>query len=519
MNQLKISTRLVVLLGCLSALLIAIGAIGLRGIGQANAALLNAFEHRTTPMGQIAEIQERLLRNRLAIAVTLVTPTPEEVTRNTAEIEANIAAITKVWESYLPSVQGSDEKALAAAFAEARKKFVVDGLKPAVAALRANDQKEAQRIVVEAVRPLYAPVGQGIKALMQTQLDASKKEYDAALERYATVRIVCIGSIVAGLAFALVFGFIIVRGITASLRHAVEVSDAMTRGDLTRTIDARGRDEVAQLLQAMASMQDNLARVVAGVRANSEHVATASAQIAQGNNDLSSRTEEQASALEQTAASMEQLSSTVKLNADNARQANQLALTASTVAVSGGDVVGQVVDTMKGINDSSKKIVDIIGVIDSIAFQTNILALNAAVEAARAGEQGRGFAVVAAEVRSLAQRSAQAAREIKALISDSVERVGQGSALVDQAGATMREVVSSIKRVSDIVGEITAASVEQSTGVSQVGEAVMQMDQATQQNAALVEEATAAAESLKQQARQLVEAVAVFELPPAHAAQ
>jgi methyl-accepting chemotaxis protein len=270
---------------------------------------------------------------------------------------------------------------------------------------------------------------------------------------------------------------------------------------------------VAQLLRAMSAMKDNLARIVTSVRTNSEHVASASAQISQGNNDLSSRTEEQASALEQTAASMEELSSTVRLNADNAVQANQLAKSASAVAATGGEVVGQVVDTMRGINDSSKKIVDIIGVIDGIAFQTNILALNAAVEAARAGEQGRGFAVVAAEVRTLAQRSAGAAKEIKSLIADSVERVGAGSALVDRAGLTMQEVVSAISRVTDVVGEISAASSQQSAGVSQVGEAVVQMDQTTQQNAALVEQAAAAAESLKMQAQQLVDAVAVFKLP------
>jgi methyl-accepting chemotaxis protein len=244
-------------------------------------------------------------------------------------------------------------------------------------------------------------------------------------------------------------------------------------------------------------------------------VATASAQIASGNSDLSGRTEEQASALEQTAASMEQLGSTVRQNADNARQANQLALNASTVAVQGGDVVAQVVGTMKGINDSSRKIADIIGVIDGIAFQTNILALNAAVEAARAGEQGRGFAVVASEVRSLAQRSAEAAKEIKGLITASVERVAQGTQQADLAGETMTEVVGAIRRVTDIMGEISAASSEQSTGVAQVGEAITQMDQATQQNAALVEESAAAADSLQRQAQELVQAVAVFRLDDA----
>jgi len=264
------------------------------------------------------------------------------------------------------------------------------------------------------------------------------------------------------------------------------------------------------LLAALAQMQASLAQVVNTVRDGSDHVATASAEIAQGNNDLSQRTEQQASALQQTAASMEQLGSTVRQNADNARQADVLARTASEVAQRGGAAVAQVVDTMRGINDSSKQIADITGVIDGIAFQTNILALNAAVEAARAGEQGRGFAVVAGEVRILAQRSADAARQIKSLIAVSVERVEQGTRQVDEAGTTMTDVVGSIERVTHIMGEISAASSEQSTGVRQVGEAVTQMDQATQQNAALVEQSAAAAESLKQQAHQLVDAVAVF---------
>ncbi len=266
---------------------------------------------------------------------------------------------------------------------------------------------------------------------------------------------------------------------------------------------------------AMLRMQKMLSDTVRGIRSGAESVASASQQLAQGNQDLSQRTEEQASTLEQTAASMEQLGATIRQNSDNARQANQLAAGASSVAVKGGEVVGQVIQTMKGINDSSRKIADIIGVIDGIAFQTNILALNAAVEAARAGEQGRGFAVVASEVRSLASRSAEAAKEIKTLIGASVERVEEGTALVDQAGVTMTEVVASIKRVTDLMGEISSASVEQSAGVTQVGEAVVQMDKATQQNAALVEESAAAAESLQQQARALVQAVTVFDLQAA----
>ena len=302
------------------------------------------------------------------------------------------------------------------------------------------------------------------------------------------------------------------RRMTRPMSHAVGVAQQLAQGNLSAEIHPAGNEETRQLLESMALMQTSFAGIVRGVKVNADNVAIASAQISQGNQDLSSRTEEQASALEETAASMEQLSATVKQNADNARQANQLAMGASIVAIKGGEVVGQVVTTMKGINDSSKKIADIISVIDGIAFQTNILALNAAVEAARAGEQGRGFAVVASEVRSLAGRSADAAKEIKTLINASVERVEQGTALVDQAGATMTEVVSSIKRVTDIMGEISAASTEQSAGVAQVGEAVNQMDQATQQNAALVEECAAAAESLKVQAQQLVQAVSVFKL-------
>jgi methyl-accepting chemotaxis protein len=305
---------------------------------------------------------------------------------------------------------------------------------------------------------------------------------------------------------------LLARRMAAPMAHAVGVADQIAQGDLSGHIDATGNDETVQLLQAMSRMQTSFGRIVAEVKANASEVATASSQIAQGNNDLSQRTEQQASALQQTASTMEQFSATVRNNTDNARQANQLALGASTIAKQGGEVVGQVVHTMRGINDSSKKIADIIAVIDGIAFQTNILALNAAVEAARAGEQGRGFAVVASEVRLLAQRSADAAREIKSLITRSVEQVEQGTHLVDQAGHTMEEIVGAIRRVTDIVGEISSASVEQSSGVAQIGEAVTQMDHTTQQNAALVEQSAAAAENLRQQAHQLVTAVDVFRL-------
>jgi methyl-accepting chemotaxis protein len=307
-------------------------------------------------------------------------------------------------------------------------------------------------------------------------------------------------------------GYFLAISITRPLKEAVGVAQRVAAGDLTAHIEPSTRDEIGDLMRALKEMNDSLLGIVGQVRVGTDTIATASGQIAAGNQDLSSRTEEQASSLEETAASMEELTGTVKQNADNARQANQLAVSASSVAVKGGSVVSQVVDTMGSINASSRKIVDIIGVIDGIAFQTNILALNAAVEAARAGEQGRGFAVVAGEVRNLAQRSAAAAKEIKTLIGDSVGKVDAGSALVGEAGKTMEEIVGSVKRVTDIMGEIMAASQEQTTGIEQINQAIAQMDQVTQQNASLVEEAAAAAESLQDQAGNLAQVVSVFKL-------
>jgi methyl-accepting chemotaxis protein len=516
MNNLKISTRLMVLIGSLSALLVLIGGIGLQGISQSSDALKTVYEDRTVSVGQIADINRLNLANRLLIAVSLINPVPEEINKSTTQIETNIVAIDKVWAEYTATGLTEEETRLVKKLGEDRAKFTQDGLRPILAALRANDMEEAKRLTLGNTRALYAPVSEGIAALIKLQLEVAKKEYDAGVARYQSIRIVAISAIIAGVLFAVLFGMTLIRGIARSLNQAIEASKAVAQGDLSHPIPRGGKDEVAVLLGSLSDMQVSLAKVVTHVRQGSESVATASVQISQGNHDLSGRTEEQASALEETAASMEELSSTVKQNADNARQANQLAQSASTVAVQGGEVVGQVVETMKHINDSSKRIFDIIGVIDGIAFQTNILALNAAVEAARAGEQGRGFAVVASEVRSLAGRSAEAAKEIKGLIGASVERVEQGNVLADQAGVTMTEVVSAIKRVTDLMGEISAASAEQSQGVAQVGEAIMQMDQTTQQNAALVEESAAAADSLKTQAEQLVAAVSVFKLSAAH---
>ena len=348
-----------------------------------------------------------------------------------------------------------------------------------------------------------ARIAEGSKAVGDAAAAAARRANTISL---ATMLLVCALAVAGAIVFS--------RSVIRPLERAVEVSRAVASGDLTAAAQVKGKDEIADLLNAMHQMQSSLSDVVANVRRSAEEVAAASAEIAHGNNDLSMRTEQQAAALEQTAASMDELSATVRQNAGSAREANQLAEQASQVASQGGQAVTRVVDTMRGISDASQKIADIIGVIDGIAFQTNILALNAAVEAARAGEQGRGFAVVAGEVRCLAARAAGAAKEIKALIGTSVQRVDQGSTMVEEAGSTMHEVVGSIRRVADIIGEISTASGEQSSGVEQIGEAVRQMDQATQQNAALVEESAAAAASLKTQAQALVKAVSIFRLAP-----
>ena len=351
-----------------------------------------------------------------------------------------------------------------------------------------------------------------VQKLTDLNLKGADEAYRGSQERFGQTQIWTSAVLLLSLVTAITLGVLLTRAIVRPLTQAVNVAEKLAAGDLTVTVEVSSKDETGLLLKSMAHMRDQFSLIVQRVRSNAEGVSSASAEIATGNQDLSDRTEQQASALEQTAASMEELNATVKHNADNARGANQLAQSASHVATQGGQVVSEVVNTMRGINDSSRRISDIISVIDGIAFQTNILALNAAVEAARAGEQGRGFAVVASEVRSLAGRSAEAAKEIKVLISDSVERVGHGSSLVDKAGATMADVVTSIRRVTDIVGEISAASTEQSSGVAQVGEAITHMDQATQQNAAMVEEMSAAANALRTQAAELVEAVAQFKI-------
>ncbi|OWY29646.1 methyl-accepting chemotaxis protein [Herbaspirillum robiniae] len=387
-------------------------------------------------------------------------------------------------------------------------------------AARVREQKidEAREVLIKEVTPVYLRLFDTMDKVVKLNVDAADATDKEAQVRYENSRTMIIIILACCIGLGLLLATWVARIVSRPLQDAMHVAQRVADGDLTVDIKPAGRDETGRLMQSLKAMNDSLLRIVSQVRQGTDTISTASREIASGNLDLSSRTEQQASSLEETASAMEELTSTVKQNADNARQANQLANSASDVAVQGGSVVGQVVDTMGAINESSRKIVDIIAVIDGIAFQTNILALNAAVEAARAGEQGRGFAVVASEVRSLAQRSAAAAKEIKALIDDSVAKVDTGSKLVEQAGTTMTEVVASVRRVTDIVGEITAASSEQSDGIEQVNIAITQMDEVTQQNAALVEQAAAAAGSLQDQAEKLAELVSVFKLDRSHAA-
>ena len=383
----------------------------------------------------------------------------------------------------------------------------------------AGDAQTASDVLANQAGPAAERWQEALGDMVEMQEEGNRASAKAATVAYQDARLVLVVIGLLAAVLGTLIAWLATRSIVLPMRQAVKIAQTVAAGDLNTTITSTSADETGELLAALKVMNDSLKNIVGQVRSGTETIASASTQIASGNLELSSRTEQQASSLEETAASMEELTTTVKQNADNARQANQLAVSASDVAIKGGTVVARVVETMSSINDSSRKIVDIIAVIDGIAFQTNILALNAAVEAARAGEQGRGFAVVAAEVRNLAQRSATAAKEIKALIDDSVDKVAMGSTLVNDAGATMDEVVASVKRVTDIMGEISAAGREQEIGIGQINQAVIEMDGVTQQNAALVEEAAAAAESLQEQASALMEVVSVFKIdstvPPA----
>ncbi|PSJ18279.1 methyl-accepting chemotaxis protein [Nitrosomonas supralitoralis] len=511
LNNMTIKSRLVFVIGMLSVLLVGIGSMGIYGLNQTNDSFRGVYEDRAVPLGDLGLVLDRMQRARLNAAMSAYGRSAEIVKERQVMTIQRDAEVADLWKKYMATTLTPDEAALAESFNQ-QWRIYTESRNHTLNLAAAGDYDAAIENLTHDAGAKFDAVHGTMLNLLELQRNVAAKEYAEAQSNYNSIFVVSSTVITLGVLLAVIMGFLLIRAIVGPLNEAVAVANAVASGDLTSRIEAKSTNETGRLLQALKTMNENLVDLVSKVRTGTDQIVTASGEIASGNSDLSQRTEEQASSLEETASSMEELTSTVKQNADNARQANQLAAGASEVAVKGGAVVGQVVQTMSAINESSKKIVDIISVIDGIAFQTNILALNAAVEAARAGEQGRGFAVVATEVRTLAQRSAAAAKEIKELISDSVAKVEDGTRLVDEAGATMDEIVTSVKRVTDIMSEISAASHEQSSGIEQVNQAVTQMDEVTQQNAALVEEAAAAAESMNDQAQALTQAVSVFKL-------
>ena len=509
--RLKIGQRLFIGFAAVLALLAGITALAWAG--------LNA-SHRATQ--DIVEMQKRATYtqewlNSTQLNINRVLAVAKS--RNDAAVDAHFkpliatttARINELQQSLEAAIESPRGKALLAEVATQRADYIAVR-KTYFEKLKTGDAAEADQMLQNKLVPAANAYSAKQQALLDFEIGLVKEAMTAADTTVNRQIYLLLGLAAAAIALSATLAWRITRSVTQPLLEAVAITQDVAHGDLTREVKTSRNDELGDLLRALADMKNALVNTVGQVRHATESIGIASSEIASGNQDLSSRTEQAASSLEETAASMEQLTATVRQSADAARQANQLAASASAVAVRGGEVVSQVVATMNEINHSSKKINDIIGVIDGIAFQTNILALNAAVEAARAGEQGRGFAVVASEVRSLAQRSAEAAKEIKGLIGTSVDKVDAGSRLVAEAGQTMSEIVGSVQRVSDIIGEITAASGEQSDGIGQVNVAVTQLDQMTQQNAALVEQSAAAAESLKDQAARLAQVVQVFRV-------
>ena len=511
LKNFTIKTRLIALLVLLCSQLVIGGVIGIGSLGHSNESLRKVYDERLVRLGTLDKIVRLIDENESSISKALTGEQSglEQVLKSVSErnktIDAELAKF--VAENLTPT-----EKNLADSFAAHHKKYVVEGIKPALDALVVLDTMSAVAAVHGPMSELLVPVQDDINRMIQLQLDTAKADYEAATTTYQLVRTSCIAAILAALLIAIAVGARLVRTITGQLGLAVNVAEKVAGGDLGLEIKVVGKDETSKLLGALKHMNGGLVSIVGEVRSATETIASASVEIANGNADLSARTEHQASSLEETAASLTELTATVKQNTERARRANQLAVQASTVAHDGGDAVSQVVRTMDSIQAASRKIVDIIAVIDGIAFQTNILALNAAVEAARAGEQGRGFAVVASEVRGLAQRSAAAAKEIKELITDTVGKVDGGTQLVGNAGAKMDDVVHSIHQVAAIMDEIMSVSDEQASGIEQIGQAVREIDEMTQQNAALVEEVSTASANMRQHAAALAEVVSVFRL-------
>jgi methyl-accepting chemotaxis protein len=510
-RNMSIGQRLALGFGVVIALLVMLAGmsyIRISSLNQEVATMVKTRYPKTVVANSIKADVNEATRSMLNV---LIMSDPDQIKKELTNIEARNASATAAIADLANSTTDAKGKEILGALATIRAKFI-----PAQTAFIGliNEDKKDDAMVkfMFSLRPQQAKYFEQLDQFIAYQNDIMVKAGDDASAVSGRTQILILALTLVASAISLVVAFLATRSITGPLNEAVEVARRVADGDLTSVIEVGSSDETGQMMEALKHMNASLIKIVAEVRSGTESISSASGQIATGNLDLSSRTEQQAASLGQTSSSMRELTETVQQNADHARQANQLAAQASEVAVRGGSVVSHVIDTMGSITASSKKIVDIIGVIDGIAFQTNILALNAAVEAARAGEQGRGFAVVASEVRNLAQRSAAAAKEIKNLIGDSVDKVREGSNLVEQAGVTMEEVVASVRRVTDIMGEITSASQEQSVGIAQVNHTILEMDETTQQNAALVEEAAAAAASMQDQAANLARVVSVFKL-------
>jgi methyl-accepting chemotaxis protein len=510
--NLSIGKRLALGFGAVSLMLVLISALSNASILRLNNGTRDIVEHRIPAIEMSNRIEDQISIIAIALRNMMLSDDPADRQRQVQAIEDARTVMTTTLAEIEPTLMAHAESIDILRRMEAASASYLAGADQLVKLIQAGEDAQARAYLLNELRPRLGILKEatGAELALQKQFSAAAAQ-DAAATYGSTIRQTW-GLGLFALALAAGIAFWITRSITRPLGRALDVANTVAAGDLTSRIDVTTRDETGQLLQALKTMNESLARTVGAVRAGTDTIAVAAEQVAAGSLDLSGRTEQQASALEETASSMEELTSTVRQNADNARQANKLAESASGVAARGGDVIHQVVDTMDEIQASSSKISDIIGVIDGIAFQTNILALNAAVEAARAGEQGRGFAVVATEVRNLAQRSAAAAKEIKVLIGDSSDKVANGSRLVAEAGATMGEIVDSVRRVTDIMAEISAASLEQTAGIEQINGAVAQMDEGTQQNAALVEETAAASNAMQEQAARLAQAVAVFRI-------
>jgi len=511
-RNITIRGRLIGMLAFASLALVAIGGAGLWGMRMSHQGLETVYKDRVVALERLAKIDRLSLSSRSLLDRTILSPEDSQIEWNLDELNRNIDQVSKLWDDFLKTRLTYEEKTLALQWTADRQALVENGFRPAAEALRAKKFDEASSTITFEVHSLQGPVADGIKKLMELQTKVAKAEYDESDALNRKLQLIGVAAMAVGIAVFAAVGILLLRAIVVPLDRAVRVAAEVAKGELGNKIEVRRRDEIGRLLTELNTMSESLRSLVRDVRDGSSSVATTASEIARGNADLSNRTEEQASTLEETASSMEELATTVKQNADYAKQANELAAGASNIAERGGQMMAEVTNTMSGIATASSKISEIIGVIDGIAFQTNILALNAAVEAARAGEAGRGFAVVASEVRALAQRSADAAKEIKGLIQNSASRVGEGSKLVERAGDTMAEIVTAVRHVSDVISEIAAANQEQLAGIEQVSRAVSQMDHVVQQNAALVEQSAAAAENQSAQAEALVKAVARFRL-------